>query len=166
MLPKWDTLISILGCVTMVTAIYGVAQHSAFFLGTRAEPARLTVSAFGGSGGGLMGSGPRVRAPRPVREADTLRDDFFLSLVSDDAILTHGREQYAMFCAACHGVGNLGGDSPSNLFNNRWVHGGNPANIEALIREGYLDGGMPGFDGMLPDETIEAMVAYIIAFQE
>ena len=31
MLPKWDTLLSILGCVTMVTAIYGVAQHSSFF---------------------------------------------------------------------------------------------------------------------------------------
>lgn len=169
MLPKWDTLLSILGCVTMVTAIYGVAQHSSFFLSTRGEPTRLSVSAFGGSPGGLSNTGPRVRvarAARPVREADTERDEFFLNLVSDAAVLAHGREQYAMFCAACHGIGNVGGNSPSNLFNSRWVHGGSPSDVEALIREGYLDGGMPGFEGMLPDETIEAMVAYIIANQE
>ena len=168
MLPKWDTLLAVLGSVTMVTAIYGIAHHGPALLTTRPEPAKPPVAAFGGAGPAIV-SGPRVPAAPTGQAPSTAGDSrgsFLLSLVSDGAVLAHGEEQYAMFCAACHGLGNIGDDSPSNLFNNRWVHGGSPTDIENLIRIGYLDTGMPGWDGMLPDETIEALVAYLLASQD
>ncbi|MCC5806090.1 MAG: cytochrome c [Opitutales bacterium] len=156
MLEKWDSLVAVLGCVAIVAAISCVAHYGRELSAAQAPPApdeRRGGSAppsEGMSGGGL----------------DDGRDAFLLTLARDSDVIAHGEEQYRMFCAACHGEGDIGDDSPSNLFNNRWFHGSAPTAIEHLIREGFLDAGMPGWDGMIPDESIEAMVAYLLASQE
>lgn len=163
MLEKWDTLVAVLGCIAIIAAITCVAHYGREVSARQAAPtpsAAVVERASASPAGG--GDAARLRPA----DAGNGRDAFLLTLAGDEDVISHGREQYQMFCAACHGVGDVGDDSPSNLFNNQWVHGGDPADIEKLIREGYLDAGMPGWDGMIPDETIEAMVAYLLVSQE
>ena len=77
-----------------------------------------------------------------------------------------GLEIYSMYCAACHGATDSGIDSPSNLFDRNWYHGGERAEIEKTIRKGVMEKGMPAWAQMIPDEEIQSVIAYLITFQK
>lgn len=85
--------------------------------------------------------------------------------VLDPASIEKGKENYAMFCLACHGAEDAGIDSPSNLFDRKWYHGEGREGIEKTIRNGIVDKGMPGWGPMIPNEDIDALLDYLMSFQ-
>lgn len=100
-------------------------------------------------------------------EEETEMDErslYLIELVEDEEMLKTGRTQYEMYCLACHGDKEpVAEGSPSYLFDAEWHHGEKPVDIEAVIRKGDLDTGMPGWEGMLSDDEIAAVVAYLLA---
>jgi mono/diheme cytochrome c family protein len=103
---------------------------------------------------------------KPSESAVSSRNKTLLAMTEDKAIVAKGRENYTIFCQACHGPEGQSIDSPSNLFDEKWVHGSSPMKIEKMIHEGYLDGGMPGWGPMIPATDIEALTAYLLTFQK
>jgi cytochrome c oxidase cbb3-type subunit 3 len=61
-------------------------------------------------------------------------------------------------CNGCHGSG--GGGSGPALMDDKWIYGGEPANIYATIVQGRPNG-MPSFGGHIPEDQVWQLVAYI-----
>lgn len=93
------------------------------------------------------------------------RDGMLLAMAEDSEKIGYGREIYAAYCLACHGAEDIDIDSPSNLFDGKWHHASDPAGIEKSIREGVMEKGMPAWGQMIPDQDIEAVIAYLLSFQ-
>ena len=64
-----------------------------------------------------------------------------------------------MNCVGCHAPNGAGGMGPS-LSDSKFIYGSEPANIYLSILQGRPKG-MPAWGGMLPDEVIWDLVAYI-----
>ena len=64
-----------------------------------------------------------------------------------------------MNCVGCHAANGAGGMGPA-LSNSKFIYGGEPANIYLTILQGRPNG-MPAWGGMLPDQVIWDVVAYI-----
>ncbi|MCB8837147.1 cytochrome c [Aurantimonas sp. VKM B-3413] len=64
-----------------------------------------------------------------------------------------------MNCVGCHAPNGAGGMGPA-LSNHTFIYGGEPANIYLSILQGR-PAGMPAWGGMLPDQVIWDLVAYI-----
>ncbi len=101
----------------------------------------------------------------PAPAAANSRDEALLASARDEQKVALGRETYAAFCQACHGPEGNAVESPSNLFDRQWYHGGSPSAIERTIRDGILDKGMPPWGQMISDTEVEGAVAYILSFQ-
>ncbi len=84
----------------------------------------------------------------------------------DPASVAKGKQNYEMFCLACHGAEDASIDSPSNLFDSKWYHGSGRSGIENTIKSGISEKGMPGWEAMIPSEDISALVDYLISFQQ
>lgn len=78
----------------------------------------------------------------------------------DRAAITAGRQLYTgMNCAGCHAPYAGGGMGPS-LRDSLWIYGSDDAQIFSSVAEGRPYG-MPAWGGMLPDDQIWRLVAYI-----
>jgi len=90
-------------------------------------------------------SAPAVTVANPYwRSPDALRD---------------GQRLYDWYnCSGCH-AGGGGGMGPP-LMDARWIYGSRPANLFDVIVEGR-PGGMPAFGGMIPEDEIWKIVAYV-----
>jgi len=76
------------------------------------------------------------------------------------AAMREGRRLFNWYnCAGCHGDHGGGGMGPS-LRDSTWVYGGTDARIFRSIAQGRTKG-MPAWGGMLPEEQIWKLVAYI-----
>jgi cytochrome c oxidase cbb3-type subunit 3 len=70
-----------------------------------------------------------------------------------------GKRLYAWYnCVGCHAHGG-GGIGPP-LMDDKWIYGGQPANIFASIVEGRPNG-MPSFGGRIPAQQVWQIVAYV-----
>lgn len=79
---------------------------------------------------------------------------------SDPAAVERGMQYFnQMNCIGCHAPNGGGGMGPS-LSNAMFVYGGKPENIYLSILQGRPNG-MPVFGGLLPDQVIWDLVAYI-----
>ena len=67
---------------------------------------------------------------------------------------------YTENCAGCHGAELAGGRAPS-LFDSEWLHGSDDESVAKNIHEGFPAAGMIAFKGVLSDEQIWQLVAYI-----
>lgn len=85
---------------------------------------------------------------------------------ADPKSIQKGKENYAMFCLACHGPEDTSIDSPSNLFDEKWYHGSSRSGVEATISNGIMEKGMPGWGQMIPQEDITSLVDYLLSFQK
>lgn len=73
--------------------------------------------------------------------------------------MAQGKRLFEWFnCTGCHGHG--GGGSGPALMDDKWIYGGQIANIVASIREGRPNG-MPSFRGKIPEEQIWQIAAYV-----
>lgn len=64
----------------------------------------------------------------------------------------------AMNCTGCHAHG--GGDIGPPLMDRQWIYGSEPGNIYATIVEGRPNG-MPSFRGLIPEQQVWQLVAYV-----
>lgn len=80
---------------------------------------------------------------------------------SNDAAAVERGMQYfnQMNCIGCHAPNGAGGMGPA-LSNATFIYGGEPANIYLSILQGR-PAGMPVYGGLLPDQVIWDLVAYI-----
>ena len=73
--------------------------------------------------------------------------------------VAQGKQLYVAFnCAGCHANGG-GGMGPA-LMDDRWIHGGSPAEIYSSIVEGRPKG-MPSFAGKISEQQTWQLVAYV-----
>jgi cytochrome c oxidase cbb3-type subunit 3 len=73
--------------------------------------------------------------------------------------ISQGKRWYKAYnCSGCHAQG--GGDSGPALMDDKWIYGGEPAQIFATIRQGRPNG-MPSFGGHIPEEQIWQLAAYV-----
>ena len=68
----------------------------------------------------------------------------------------------AEVCVNCHGP-NLTGIPAPNLLDFFWNHGGRDADIRRSITDGWSENGMPAFRGVLSEEEINRLVAFVQA---
>lgn len=154
------TLVAVAGTLAIISSIAWIARAFDPASARTAEPRMYAMA-------GARSAGPSVASLEDLLALPEVpRDAELRAMVRDPAILAHGAESYESFCLACHGApGATAIVSPSNLFDGHWQHGSRPHEIERVIRYGWMPGAMPAWDGMLPDETIAALVAYILSLQ-
>jgi cytochrome c oxidase cbb3-type subunit III len=94
--------------------------------------------------------------PGDVRPRPTIT-----SPVADDPEAVYrGMNYFNQFnCIGCHAPNGSGGMGPS-LSNSSFLYGGEPENIYLTILQGR-PAGMPVFGGLLPDQVIWDLVAYV-----
>ncbi len=83
-----------------------------------------------------------------------------IALASDSTALAKGSQAYATRCAACHGQKGEGVVGP-NLTDEYWLHGGRIEQIHHVIEAGVVAKGMLAWKGIMPQEEIDAVTAYI-----
>ena len=81
-------------------------------------------------------------------------------IAADHEKIEEGKEVFVGKCASCHGP-NGGGLIGPNLADSYWIHGGKLENIKMTIENGVLDKGMLAWKGVLKEEEILAVVAYV-----
>ena len=96
-------------------------------------------------------------ASKPV-SADT--EEALLALASNPDSVAKGKAVYLGKCLACHGANGEGIVGP-NLTDSSWIHGATMMENIAVVRHGVLAKGMLAWEGVIPDEEIRAVVAYI-----
>lgn len=102
-------------------------------------------------------------APAATDDSSAKRDAELVAASKDAAIVKSGKETYTALCLACHGPANAKNDAPSNLFDEKWVHGGRPHEIERTLMKGVIEKGMVAWGEVLPPEDVTALVAFILS---
>jgi cytochrome c oxidase cbb3-type subunit 3 len=74
--------------------------------------------------------------------------------------LAHGEKVFSTHCVACHQADMTGGVGP-NLIDGEWIHGGELNQITATITNGVPAKGMITWKGVLSDQEINNVAAYI-----
>ena len=111
-------------------------------------------------GGGMASALLRVPVvglqPGGVQE----RPDIESPDAGDPAAVQRGMDYFTqMNCVGCHAANGAGGMGPA-LSNTKFIYGGEPENIYLTILQGRPNG-MPAWGGLLPDQAIWDLVAYI-----
>ncbi|UIJ71014.1 cytochrome c [Aurantimonas sp. HBX-1] len=116
------------------------------------------VDIFGGGGGSAS---ELVHVPvTTLYPGDVKVDVPIVNPMDDPAAVQRGMQYYNQFnCVGCHAPNGAGGMGPS-LSNHVWIYGSEPENIYLSILQGR-PAGMPVWGGMLPDQVIWDLVAYI-----
>lgn len=99
-------------------------------------------------------------------KAAEARDAEILAAAKKASVLKNGKATYVSLCQNCHADEKAKGDSPSNLFDAKWYHGGRPSEIEKTVQTGVLEKGMPPWGPVLPPEDVTAVVAFILSQQK
>lgn len=88
-------------------------------------------------------------------------EDYFIALLDNQEVLAAGQAEYVAKCLACHGDKGQGLIGP-NMTDEFWIQGdGSVSSILAISKTGVPEKGMPPWQGVIPDETLEAVAVYI-----
>lgn len=85
-----------------------------------------------------------------------------LEMSQNVAIVGGGKATFAATCAPCHAA-NGGGQVGPNLTDEYWLHGGQPLQILATIREGVVAKGMPAWGMQLGEDKTREVAAYVLS---
>lgn len=106
-----------------------------------------------------------AKKPKQAGGESAPTDETFMALLSQPNRLKNGQEVFTAKCAACHGDKGQGLIGP-NLTDNHWLHGtGRPTEIAATIRTGVPVKGMPPWEGLLTDDELMNVTAYIMSIR-
>ncbi|MEM7007644.1 MAG: cbb3-type cytochrome c oxidase N-terminal domain-containing protein [Thermodesulfobacteriota bacterium] len=88
-------------------------------------------------------------------------EEYYLALLDKPEVLDQGKNEYMLKCMPCHG--NLGqGLIGPNFTDDYWIHGdGSITAILKVANDGVPEKGMVPWRGVVPEETLEAVSAYI-----
>lgn len=92
--------------------------------------------------------------------AEGPREEDLLAKVADSTAVQKGAAVFAAKCAMCHGSKAEGLVGP-NLTDRYWLHGNTLSDIKTVIEKGVLEKGMLAWKGVLPDDDILSLVAFI-----
>ena len=93
--------------------------------------------------------------------AEVQSEEYFLALVDNQEVLDAGKAEYTAKCMACHGDKGQGLIGP-NMTDDYWIQGdGSVTAILQTAKIGVPDKGMPPWEGVIPEETLEAVAVYI-----
>lgn len=96
----------------------------------------------------------RVNSQKPLSDAE-------LKVVcKKPENIKKGQEIFKAKCISCHGALGEGGIGP-NLTDDYWIHGAKLSEILKTIREGISDKGMPPWGGMLSQDELHSVLAYV-----
>ena len=93
-------------------------------------------------------------------ESPTVDQAMLAEAAADEQAIATGKEAYATNCASCHGQKGEGLIGP-NLTDKYWLHGGSLADIHTTVKEGVTEKGMPAWGGMLTQDQVIGVVAFI-----
>ena len=79
-------------------------------------------------------------------------------------VLAKAEARFTKTCAPCHGEQAQGLIGP-NLTDDRWIHGGQVAQIFQTIAKGWPAKGMPPWGRALPPDELSALVSYVRSLQ-
>jgi cytochrome c oxidase cbb3-type subunit 3 len=96
---------------------------------------------------------------KTTAKADAPKVDL-ATVLGDPNKIQVGAGVFAGKCASCHGDKGQGLVGP-NLTDKAWIHGAKPEQILTVISKGVLDKGMPPWDGILKEDEIHGLIAYI-----
>ncbi|RMG42327.1 MAG: cytochrome oxidase subunit III [Candidatus Dadabacteria bacterium] len=89
-----------------------------------------------------------------------ITEQALLALTKDKNALEEGKTIFAQKCAACHGQHGEGLIGP-NLTDDYWLHGGKITDLVKVVTNGVLEKGMLAWKGVLKEDQINNVVAYI-----
>lgn len=95
---------------------------------------------------------------------EEIGDEQLLAMSKDLTALAKGSEVYMGKCLACHGPQAQGLVGP-NLTDEFWIHGGKLTDIKNIIVKGVPEKGMLSWKGIISDEEIHSVTAYIWSLQ-
>lgn len=88
-------------------------------------------------------------------------EEYFLTLLDNPEVIAEGQAEYMLKCMPCHGDKGQGLIGP-NFTDDYWIHGdGSITAILEVANNGVPDKGMVPWRGVIPEETLEAVSAYI-----
>lgn len=83
-----------------------------------------------------------------------------LAFTKDASFVQAGKQVFVAKCLACHGPEGQGLVGP-NLTDKNWIHGGKITDTKKVIENGVLEKGMLAWKGVLSDNEINQVVAFI-----
>ncbi len=99
----------------------------------------------------------KIEQAKPKVESS---DEQLLALANQATALEEGKKVFTEKCVACHGAQGQGIVGP-NLTDDYWIHGGKISDIRNLIISGVPAKGMLAWKGILSDQKINEVTAYI-----
>jgi cytochrome c oxidase cbb3-type subunit 3 len=84
----------------------------------------------------------------------------YVALAGDAASMSRAQQHFTSKCSACHGAGGEGGIGPNLTDRNYLTEKGAFKGLLKLVREGN-ERGMPKWKGLIPDQEILEVVAYV-----
>ena len=101
-----------------------------------------------------------IQAKSSAASESTITEEYLLSLVSKPEVVAKGKEIFTAKCMACHGM-NAEGIVGPNMTDNYWIHGNKMLEMRTVVLNGVLDKGMVAWKGMMTDEEINSVLAFI-----
>ncbi len=147
-LPRW-WLYTLLGAIVFAAG-YWVYFHS-YELGElpNAEYARQRSEANAAEAEKLMAAGEAT-------------PEMLLALSNDAKTALDGKAIFDANCVTCHADGGKGKVGP-NLTDDAWIHGHEPMQIYALVKEGFTAKQMPAWGVKLGETRLRQAVAYVLS---
>lgn len=82
-----------------------------------------------------------------------------------DGKLEMGKAVFANNCVTCHAEGGKGNVGP-NLTDAKFIHGSEPKDVLAVVRDGHPQKQMPAWGKLLNDAQLDAVVAYVVSLSK
>ncbi len=106
-----------------------------------------------------------ARAAQKAKALAALGDaDPFELILKDEEKLAAAKEVYVQTCAPCHGAEGQGVIGP-NLTDRYFLHGADAKAIHAVIAQGKVDKGMPGWEPVLGAEKVNLLTAFVVSLK-
>ncbi|MFN7100741.1 MAG: cbb3-type cytochrome c oxidase N-terminal domain-containing protein [Flavobacterium sp.] len=107
----------------------------------------------------------KIEIAEYMKTAPDLMDEKSVTLLTDPADLSIGKDIFSTNCAACHRA-DAGGQIGPNLTDDRWILGGGIKNIFHTLVNGGRDGkGMISWKGTLKPKEMQKVASYILSLQ-
>ncbi len=85
--------------------------------------------------------------------------------VNADGKLEMGKAVFEKNCVTCHATGGQGNIGP-NLTDAKFIHGSEPKDVLAVVRDGQATKQMPAWGKLLKEQELDAVVAYVVSLSK
>jgi len=101
---------------------------------------------------------------RRASSGGELTDETLAAIAQNPDEVNAGHGLFTQHCASCHGQHGEGQIGP-NLTDGFWLHGGNPTQILATIRDGVPAKSMPNWGPSLGNASVRRLAAFVVSLR-